>query len=212
MSKELGKEYIAEIRKSQYLWDKLPLFKMNDEYGGPVLCRYPEVGNVSPTTLRYIKVLGDLIKYFSQLDGISICEIGVGYGGQCRVINAYARPFKYTLVDIKPALLLAQRYLDNFIMHSSISYLTMNELEVSSYDLVVSNYAFTELNREIQDVYIEKIIKNARAGYITYNESPSEYNCYSWQELLEMIPAAKRFEEIPRSHPTNCVIIWGNQQ
>ena len=83
-------------------------FKSNDKYGSPFVFDYPGVENISPTTLRYIKVLSDLKKHFGPLDGMNICEIGVGYGGQCRIINSMYRPSTYTLVDIRPALRLGE--------------------------------------------------------------------------------------------------------
>ena len=107
----------------------------------------PKIGKNSPSTLRYIKVLGDLISLFKQLGDSKICEIGVGYGCQCRIINSVTSPSEYTLVDIKPALMLTQCYLDNYIMNSVLKYKTMNELESQNYDVIISNYAFTELPR-----------------------------------------------------------------
>ena len=62
---------------------------------------------VSPTTLRYLKVANDLETLFSSLDGLRICEIGVGYGGQCRVLDAMFAVKSYTLVDLRPVLELA---------------------------------------------------------------------------------------------------------
>ncbi len=99
---------------------------------------------------------------FKQLDNLNICEIGVGYGGQCRIINSVTSPNRYTLVDIQPALMLTQRYLDNYILSSIVTYKTMNELEIQKYDLVLSNYAFSELPRSVQDVYLNKIILNSK--------------------------------------------------
>ena len=43
-----------------------------------------QIGKISPNTLKYIKVLMDLKKHWKTLDNMEICEIGVGYGGQCR--------------------------------------------------------------------------------------------------------------------------------
>jgi hypothetical protein len=110
---EQGKAYLELISGHAAILDSMDLFKSNDDYGGPRMYHYPKVGLISPSTLRYVKVLCDLKMHFQTLDGLSICEIGVGYGGQCRVINAYFRPRAYTLIDIQPALALAQRYLDN---------------------------------------------------------------------------------------------------
>ncbi len=204
---DLGKAYIQEIPES--LFEKIELFKKNDEWGNPKLYEYPQIGEISPSTLRYIKVLGDLLDLFKNLDNLNICEIGVGYGGQCRIINSVTSPNHYNLVDIQPALMLTQRYLDNYILNSVVTYKTMNELEIQKYDLVISNYAFTELPRSIQDVYLNKIILNSKNGYITYNEiSPKSFNSYKRDELIDIIPNSRIIEEKPLSNAKNCIIVW----
>lgn len=211
VSQQQGQLYLDEIKKHHAdLLNKLSTFKLNDEWGNPDVYDYPEIGIISPTTLRYIKVLGDLKKAFHQLDNLHICEIGVGYGGQCRIINSIFKPSQYTLVDIKPALMLAQRYLDNYVLHSEMSYKTMNELSPKKYDLVISNYAFTELHRSIQDAYLHKIILNSERGYITYNDiNPASFQSYKKEELLKIIPKSRILDEIPLTHPNNCILIWG---
>ena len=187
-------------------------FKQNDEWGNPKLCEYSKIGKISPTTLRYIKVLSDLISFFGQLDDINICEIGVGYGGQCRIINSITSPSNYILVDIKPALMLTQKYLDKYVLNSVIKYITMDELGDECYDLVISNYAFSELERSIQDVYLQKIILNSKKGYITYNEiTPEKYKSYKREQLLSIIPNSHIIDEKPLTAKKNCIIIWGNK-
>ncbi len=204
-----GQIYLDEINKHSELLVHMDEFKKNDDFGGAELITYPVVGAISPSTLRYIKVLGDLNALFGSLNNMTICEIGVGYGGQCRILHVIDTPAKYTLVDIAPALMLAERYMDNFIA-GTIEYKTMNELEKKEYDLVISNYAFTELPREIQNVYLKKVILNSKRGYITYNQiSPEHFHSYTKEELLKMIPGAKIVPEVPLTHPNNCIIVWG---
>lgn len=210
VTEELGKENLQFISNDEDVLNAINNFKANDDYGNPRMHEYPGIGMISPTTLRYIKVLTDLKKHFQTLDNLNICEIGVGYGGQCRVINAYYKPVTYCLVDIKPALALSQRYLDNYILHSVVKYKTMNELSKRDYDLVLSNYAFTELSRAIQDVYLNKVILNSKRGYIRYNEhTPIEFNSYKCGELIETIPGSRILKEEPLTHPKNCIIVWG---
>ena len=209
---ETGKEYLNEITKNNpELLKNIDAFKKNDEFGSPETFDFAPIGNISSSTLRYIKVAGDLMSLFKNLDNLNICEIGVGYGGQCRVLNSAAAPATYTLVDIKAALMLTQRFLDNFILNSVIKYKTMNELEIQNYDLVISNYAFTELPRSIQDVYLKKIILNSKRGYITYNDiNPAQFNSYKKDALLKIIPNSRIIEEKPLTHKENCIIVWGD--
>ena len=210
VSEDLGRQYLQLISGDTDLLKCMNIFKANDEYGNPRVCEYPAIGTISPSTLRYIKVLSDLKKHFQSLDKLNICEIGVGYGGQCRIINAYYKPATYRLVDIQPALALTQRFLNNYILHSVLTYATMNELSAGDYDLVLSNYAFTELPRQIQDVYLQKVILKSKRGYITYNEIvPAEFNSYKADELAGMIAGSRILAEEPLTHPKNCIIVWG---
>ena len=205
-----GRAYFALVSNDSNLMANMACFMENDLHGSPRVFHCPDVGIISPSTLRYIKVLSDLRNLFQDLSRLSICEIGVGYGGQCRIINALYAPSTYCLVDIKPALLLAQRFLDNYALKSSLSYMTMNELDKRSYDLVISNYAFTELPRFIQEIYLEKVILNSKRGYITYNDiNPAEFGSYKKEELLKVIPGSRIIDEVPLTHCNNCIIVWG---
>jgi phospholipid N-methyltransferase len=211
VSHELGQAYLDEVKKNNpELLKNIDRFKENDNWGNPAMFDYPSIGKISPTTLRYIKVYNDLLSLFKP-DGLRVCEIGVGYGGQCRIINSMSSPLEYTLVDIQPALMLAQRYLDNYILNAVIKYKTMNELETQQYDLLISNYAFSELPKSIQNVYLKKIILNAKKGYITYNNiSPEYFKSYKREELLNLIPNSYIIEEKPLTHKGNCIIVWNN--
>ncbi|MFO7554344.1 MAG: putative sugar O-methyltransferase [Desulfobacterales bacterium] len=212
VSEKQGREYLEQIKKNPEILKGINTFKENDLFGNPRVSEYANIGKISPTTLRYVKVLTDLNFFFGNLDGFNICEIGVGYGGQCRIIDCYFSLNAYWLIDIKPALMLSRRFLDNYDIRSTLFYKTMNETEKINYDLLISNYAFSELNRKIQDLYLEKVILNSKRGYITYNEvTPPEFHSYKKQELIEIIPDSVIIEEIPFTHPQNCIIIWGDK-
>jgi hypothetical protein len=213
VSEELGTAYLNEINKNDSeLLNSVEKFKENDKWGNPILVKYPVIGEISPSTLRYIKVLGDLMSLFKNLDDFKICEIGVGYGGQCRIINSINSPAEYTLVDINPALMLSKRYLDHYVLNAVLHYKIMDELPDQQYDLVISNYAFSELPRSIQEVYLKKVVLNSKKGYITFNEiAPDYFNSYKKEELLSLIPNAHVIEEVPLTSPKNCIIVWGDK-
>lgn len=207
VTREQGEEYYKFICENE-LDKHMERFVLNDLVGGPQMFRYG--GHmVSPSTLRYAKVLCDLLLEFDNLDGLNICEIGAGYGGQCRIIHSMFRPKSYTMVDIYPALQLARRYLDNYPINGVLEFKTMNELDFTKFDLVISNYAFTELPGDIQAIYWEKVIKLAKNGYITFNKIvPPEFKSMTKQEILENLPWAKEIAEQPLTHPDNCIIVW----
>ena len=100
-----GERYLSRLLvQSPELEPLLPLFQSNDRLGGPRTCDYGRWGMFSPTTLRYAKVLSDLLTLFGPLDGLRIVEIGGGYGGQCLVTSLAAKPKSYTLVDLDAVL------------------------------------------------------------------------------------------------------------
>ena len=159
---EQGRAYLSRVAHRPELLAALPRFGRNDEAGHPRLHDFPPHGRFSPTTLRYVKVLCDLLDRFGPLDGLSICEIGVGYGGQCRVVGEWSRPAEYCLVDLRPALGLAERFLDQFVLPMPIHLRTLNTLRARDWDLVVSNYAITEMPRDVQDAYMEGVVRRSR--------------------------------------------------
>ncbi|MDR1451508.1 MAG: putative sugar O-methyltransferase [Helicobacteraceae bacterium] len=206
----LGAFYLGKIREIRpQLLDRIDAIKANDLYGSPDLAEYPTIGKICPSTLYYAKITADLLYYFGSLDNFKIAEIGVGYGGQCRMINAFSSPFEYTLIDIKPALSLAQTYLDGYALKSRIRYLTINELSHESYDLIISNYAFSELRRDIQEIYMERAIKPSKRGYMIYNYSDVKgFNSYSIPEFLNAVAGGgEAIKEFPAINAK--LFLWG---
>lgn len=212
-SYEQGLDYLKIIKENTpRLLNSINDFKKNDFYGSPAIFYYPEIEtSVSPTTLRYVKVLSDLIRLYSFPAGLNVCEIGVGYGGQCRIIMSYLDVKKYTLVDLPQVLKLSQKFLSNFEGINNTCFQTMDEIDsVTSYDLVISNYAFSELKKEIQEIYLEKIILKSKSGYITYNTlAHTILDGYSAEELNKIIPDSQIIPEEPLTADGNCIVVWG---
>ena len=169
-----GQEYLNHIQQSgnfeELDWKN---FILNDQYGSPEVFDY-NLGEheirISPVTLRYVKVLCDIMEMYDT-DGIkSIAEIGIGYGGECRIISSYLKDRTYFLIDLPEVLELAQTYLKKFDVDGKIRYIDGTKNLISEeYDLVISNYAFSELTRDVQEIYLEKVIAHSKAGYITWN-------------------------------------------
>ena len=211
---DLGLKYYDEIKKLDVslLKDNLITeFKKNDKVGNPILFNFNEIENISGSTLRYIHVLAKLKQLFGSLDNKKICEIGVGYGGQCRILSSFFKLKSYTLIDLKPVLGLAQKYLDNYPLNTVIEYKTMNELSYDKeYDLVISNYAFSEISKEFQKIYLDKVIKQSKSGFMIMNQiAPDGFEQYSQDELLNAIPNSQIIKEIPLTYHSNYIIAWG---
>ena len=78
--------------------------------------------------------------------------------------------------------MIEEKYLKNFSeIYPKIKFVPCNELEdISNIDLFISNYSLSELTIETQLNYYNKIIKNSKIIYITYNlitnDSMNNYN------------------------------------
>src|SRR5262245_45884340 len=176
VSCEQGARYLElALAAEPRLLARLEDFRRNDRHGSPRVCAYGAYGAFSPTTLRYVKVLADLLRLFGPLDGMRVLEIGGGYGGQRFVVSVVAETASYTLVDLEPCLALQRAYLDR--LGVGARYVLPGELPAQGdYDLVVSNYAFSECVGREQRRYLERALARARRGYLTMTwENPSHY-------------------------------------
>jgi len=215
VTKAQGKEYLDIISsEGKDLIKYIHKFKKNDKFGSPIRFRYNKVGWFSPTTLRYIKVLVDLRNIFGNLSNLDIVEIGAGYGGQCKIISDVFNIKSYTIVDLEMVLPLIQKYLSKHKVER-IAYKTQQQLNSNEkYDLVISNYAFSECIKKVQDDYMQKILSRSKRGYITCNydepSSPNNY-LYNKKELTQMLSKAhniKIMDERPKTSPMNFIIVW----
>lgn len=215
VSKAQGKEYLDIINsEGKDLIKYIHKFKENDKFGSPVRFRYDKVGWFSPTTLRYIKVLVDLKNVFGDLNDLDIVEIGAGYGGQCKIISDVFNVKSYTIVDLEITLPLIQKYLSKHKVERMV-YKTQQQLNSNKgYDLIISNYAFSECIKKVQDDYMQKILTKLRRGYITCNyDEPSSLNNYSYnkKELTQILSKAhniKIVDKRPKTYPINFIIVW----
>ncbi len=213
-SPQQGMDYLKIIhRDNPHIINKI---KVNDSIGNPIMVDYQPVGKFSPTTLRYGKVASDILKYFGNLDSFNIAEIGVGYGGQCLVLDRLTNFHNYNLFDLHDVNNLVKNYLEHFVFNNAYQLCVINNLPLNNqFDLVISNYAFSEFTQEIQYSYIHKILKNARRGYLTMNSGHdgacyTSVERYSADEIMKIIPhKCTIIPEEPLTFQHNYIIIWG---
>ena len=216
VSKSQGKEYLDYIIKNnKNLLDKIDKFLENDKIGNPKKYYYKEIDKlIAPTTLRYIKVGSDIEKIF--LDKIdNIVEIGCGYGGQYLILDKLINIKNYLLIDLFEVTKFIEKYLECFVLNSSYETKTINKISYDkSWDLVISNYAFSELPSETQLIYINKILLKSKNGYMTMNSgldtSAFQKNHLSLKEITSLMPNIKIIPEEPLTYKGNYIIVWGN--
>ena len=126
---------------------------------------------------------------------------------------------EYNLIDLPETLALTEKFLNVLDSLNNPRGLRMkffdgthlyNDIQA---DFFFSNYAFSELQKPVQDMYIEKVISKCKSGYITWDAdmSRSSYGIdgYNLQDFLKKLPNPKVIPEEPISTaPTNCIIMW----
>lgn len=211
VDEQQGLSYLTEIEQAGSMLSQLEPLLHHDTIGQPNRFYYEPYGYISPTTLRYCKVAADLEVLFGTLEGMNVAEIGVGYGGQCRVVSSAWSLARYELFDIPEVLSLARRFLATAgVDLSIIGGSDGRDPQAGDWDLVISNYAFSELRREVQEMYLERVIQGSRRGYLTYNHiSPAEWGSLGAQEFADRIPGAQILPEKPLTASANVIVAWG---
>lgn len=179
-----GKEYFDIIQK-KFVWlrEHFGSFQASDTIGRPVVYNY-EYCDFSPTTLRYIKTLGDIHKFFGPLDGKVIAEIGGGYGGLCKIIRDVYLPKKYIIYDLPEVQKLQTKFLDCFSVRPTFY---SSELIAPPLDLLIAMYSWSELSHDLQNGYLTNVISKAKNCYIMLNYDME----YSYQLLRDAFPNAE---------------------
>jgi hypothetical protein len=193
VNRSLG-EKIPDLLEKEFL-DMFPVFASSELYGRPTVFSYNGV-NLSPTTLRYIKILQDLKNIFGDLK-LDIVEVGGGYGGQCKIIHDYIKPRSYTIVDLPDVLQLQKKYLDKFGIE--VNYTT--KPPITEVDLLISNYAYGELPVQERLKY-KKLIANSKRGYMICNIIDKETVIREAEKEYEILP------EEPLSWKDNFIYVW----
>jgi len=202
----------AEVINTKYGYLDLNKFTVNDKIGGSLDRVDVDGVIISPTTLRYVKILGDLIEA-GLTTGMRVAEIGGGCGGQCLVISQQLELDYYAIFDLQDALSLQQRYLSQFGVFPDLMPAPEAESKERNsllYDWCVSNYAFSECTRNSQDWYIENVFRAANHGYVLCNFISERYgvSSYSLGELLRRIPGSWAEAEYPGTSPDNVLLRW----
>lgn len=216
---EQAYEYFEIIKKEFQNYDTyLEKFKENDLYGGPRIFTHPEIGNISPSTLRYMKVASDVFNLFGK-NIYNICEVGIGYGGQSKILFDMLNIKKYTFFDLPEVNLLTKKYLSKFKISNTnfidaTDFVDATDLKNQKFDLFISNYAFTEIDISLQKIYLENLIKNSDNGYITCNFISDQFqiNSMSYEDIIQHLKEYGKniieLEEKPLTSVENKIIVW----
>ena len=210
-----GESYLARIQENspQNYIDLIKGNKENDLFGNPYKYQYSSVGRVSPTTLRYIATAIDIFETIGINEDSVIAEIGVGYGGQAAILERMYGIENYSAFDLPSVIQLSNVYLDSINSKLKFIYTEPITAKNNYWDLVISNYAFSELHRDLQLSYLECVIAKSKSGYMIMNSGRSNRTGrsegkLSLDEMRKHIPNLQVKVEVPLTGPDNYIIYW----
>lgn len=149
---------------------------------------------------RYRDIAEELVEAFGPLDGMSVLEIGGGYGGQAELLLAEHGVAGYQIVDLP-----APRRLQNAYLASKGFALTGPYIA----DLAISNYAMSETRKHVQLEHA-KSMRCCKRGYIRWNGWITCDFFEDWltmDELLAELPTGTMTRPC-RDDPRTTVFTW----
>lgn len=210
-----GKSYLEQIQEysPQNYIELIEGNKANDLFGNPYKYQYPGVGRVSPTTLRYISTAIDIFETIRLNKESVVAEIGVGYGGQAAILERMYGIRNYSAFDLPSVIQLSNLYLNGVNSKLKFTSSGFSSDKNTTWDVVISNYAFSELHRDLQLSYIEHVIAKSKSGYMIMNSGRSNITGrsegkLSLNEIRNYIPNLQVKEEVPLTGPDNYIIYW----
>lgn len=187
--------------------------RQNDAVGHPIKYEYSPYGCFSPKTLEYVRIAHDLNHIFGDLSGYEILEIGGGYGGQALVLSCLF-DLLYTILDLPEVLSLQRRFHATSgiygISYASAPDQLQNAIARPSH-LLISNSAFAECRKDVQEVYLTSILAYAKRGYMACNfvmRSRRRIPLIGKYELLRNVKGSYYVDELPEIYLENRILLW----
>ena len=142
----------------------------NREVGTPITVRY----NNTDICMDYLQAVHEVefVGKNLEVDGLSVMEIGGGYGRTCHAFLSNHNIRKYTLVDLDNALMLSSRYLKKVLTTECFSKLRFvpisefnNKFDVDV-DLAINIDSFAEMSASTVESYLKFINGNCNHFYV----------------------------------------------
>jgi hypothetical protein len=210
VSLTLGRAYLAAIPYfGADLKQLIHRLESVDRTGGPLRYYFKGAGTVSPTTLRYIHVQNELVRHFHNIQDFNVIEIGGGFGGQAATTAQMSNIKSWTIFDLPEVHALQEKFIGIAAPHLKAFFLSGLAPQTIQGDLLLSNYALSEISRPLQIEYLEKLGFIIPRGYLIWNLiSEKRLGGLSLDEILALIPDSKVEPEKPLSDEGNVVIHW----
>ncbi len=210
-----GEPYADYISyRASVLGKHMQEFRKLDDIGAPPVQEYRNLGSFSATTLRYIFHADQILKYFSLPQNPIVAEIGAGFGGQSHILQVMHPCQCYYIYDLPQVEALINRVMLSLDRKNVYCLPIDEELPEEEIDLFISNYAYSECDREMQLSYFDRVIKKSKRGYMIYNQiAITDYGMDSIS-ISEFLSLLKKQGIKPRVYKEffagagNSLIIW----
>lgn len=190
LSFEEGQKYL-DVTLTHYpeLLIYFDQFRENDHIGEPIIYDYGDkIGYFSPSTLQYIKILGDLKHLFGDLSKMRIVEIGGGYGGLCKTLSVLGFA-QYTIIDTPQNLLLSKNYLSQLGV-KGVTFVESENINPSQhYDLVIVHSTWSKIKKSQQEKYLRNIVVPTANGYVWHHAKAKFFgiNSFSIADIVSLL-------------------------
>ncbi len=203
-------QYLLTNASPQTL-EKLEQFRRLDQYGNPLTKDIEGVGRFSETTLRYIIVADQIKELFNLPSNPKIVEIGAGFGGQCYILSQIQIFSDYFIYDLPDVENLIEKMLKTLSIERVSLIPQYVPLPESNVDLLISNYAFSECDRQTQLDYFERVLKKADRGYMLFNQL-HVFDSLSLAEFVKLLEdnnmKPQLYEEPVLTYKDNVLVTW----
>ena len=221
VDKDLAIRYYENIQQISSLSDTdiFNICKRLSKVGNPELVKIINSQDpISTTSLRYLNVALQIKNEFKQKDFKRVIEIGPGYGGQSIILQEFFKIDHYSFIDLPDVNKLIRKFIGaNSVQFSYNTGILEDNFNDEKFDLVISNYAFSELNRNLQKKAINEIINNSKFCFMINNSQSfinnSKYKrlkFMSQKELLKDIKNSYIKNEEPLTADDNYLILSQN--
>ena len=165
----------------------------------------------SPSNFRYIYQAHLILSHLAKLNitEVDIVEIGGGYGGLSLALSIYANKFnvtvhKYHYIDLPNVALLQKLYIEqynpSFLVEAHSADTFGRDIMPSDKPLyLISCYAFTEINKQLRNNYLQTLFPKVNHGFILNNGG----HLISVNELNRDV-----YSERERPHDNNYNAFW----
>ena len=199
-----GMEYLKYILNSGITYnDIIEYSSINDNLGNPNKFNYEGILRISPTSLRYIHHANLIINHIKslKLETIDIVEIGGGYGGLSIAIDFFSKKQNlninsYSIIDLEHICKLQKIYISRVYPQLNINFIdsTTYGSDITKNNMfLISNYCFSEINNDHQQLYIKTLFPKISHGFFVWNNIPTYNFGFNFKEV----------DEYPSTSPSN---------